>query len=129
MKLTDLAIRYNKSRSYFYVMKKDHKDKYDLIFSFDKDNTKSINLYMEYVEILKADIQKIFFEYEHRKDFGIFLIEHNFYENKEPNSVATQFEKGLFSSTEPLSEKITMLKKYERIREVYNEHKSNKRSK
>lgn len=74
MNRTDLAITYELDRSYFHMLRKSNKKKYDLIFSFDNDYRKSLDKYLEYIETLIFNMQDVLENYDgKRKEYATLL--------------------------------------------------------
>lgn len=74
MNKTNLATTYELGRTYFFMLRKSNKKKYDLIFSFDNDYKKSINKYLEYVESLIFNMQDVLEDYDgKRKEYAVLL--------------------------------------------------------
>lgn len=74
MNKSNLAIMCELDKSYFYVLRKRNKEKYDFIFSFDSDYKKSLDKYLEYVETLIFNMQDVLEMYDgKRKEYANLL--------------------------------------------------------
>ena len=87
MNLTNLANKVGKSKSYFFVVRKDNKKLFDFYFSFDKDNLKSYYIASQKLEDIILNMQDICIEMGENKlisKFGRYLCNKGVY--KHPNS-------------------------------------------
>lgn len=64
--LRKLGLKHGLSQSFFPMMKKDNKEKFNYVFSFDEDKEKSIEIYLNNTESLIRDMEKLLFKYERR---------------------------------------------------------------
>ena len=73
MKVSDsqLARDFDLSYSYFPVMRNVNKEKYEMIFSFDKNRRYSIKKYIEYVSNKIIMMEQVLYSFEkHKSDYG-----------------------------------------------------------
>lgn len=65
MRLIHIARKLGLSDYFFHIMKRQRKEKFDLIFSFNKtDNWESVSMYISYVEQLIIKMGKILYYFE-----------------------------------------------------------------
>ena len=83
MSFGSLSVEYGQTYSYFYTLKYQHPQKYDFVFGFDKDDRKSINMCMDYVDALYGQSIDIYYELE---DLGLLKpFVHKYYKGRKGN--------------------------------------------
>lgn len=64
LSLRNLALDLELSHAYFYVVKKNQRDRFDFMFGFDDNRIKSIHMYLDYVKELRSKTEKILYRWD-----------------------------------------------------------------
>ncbi len=111
-----LSKSFDLEKDYFAVLKHTNREKYNFIFSFDKDRKKSVLKYMNYIEELYSKVIDIFYSFDNPWKFGIWASECKLYTHPSPTIMQITIFK-IFDNY--LSAQWNVVKKLEKIIQFY----------
>ena len=128
MTLVNLSKKYGKSSAYFSVLKRVSREKFDFIFSFDKDREKSVEKYIQYVESLRNKIGDFFInDLETIKDKKDFLMGNGLYHCTNEHLSVRSFELILFGFNDPLSTQLKIIRKLQKVERIIENMRAKRR--
>lgn len=123
--VTKLSKQYNRSEDYFASMKVNCPEKFNFIFSFDKNPFKSVTKYCEHIQKLQNDIQ--YFLYEDEQEFKL-LIRKTYPNTKNVTMGFNSFMPVLFK-IDPLELQYRSILKLKEVKRLIDVQIKNKKSK